>query len=80
MTTFDGKQLHLDTSDLTGMIDVMDRCDEFPGMIFGRTDDGSQISISVNSDNITTQVDQNNGWVVETVYYRDGTVESFPHR
>lgn len=80
MTTFDGKQLHLDTSDLKGMIEVMDRCDEFPGMIFGRTSDGSQISISVNSDNITTQVDQGNEWVVETIYYRDGTVESFPHR
>ncbi len=80
MTTYDGKTINLDTSDLEGMIDLMDIADEFPSMQFGENAEGETVAISVNNDNITVETFQDNGWTLEAIFYRDGTVEEIPHR
>ena len=80
MTTYDGKTINLDTSDFKGMIDLMDIADEFTSMQFGKNAEGETVAISVNHDNITVETFQDNGWTLETIFYRDGTVEEIPHR
>lgn len=71
----DTKTVSFDSTDLPGMIHLMDRHAEFDEMLFGRTEDNEDMHISINKDNITTTVFQNNHWIRRNVYYRDGTSE-----
>lgn len=79
-TTYDGKTINFDSSDLKGMVALMDRANEFSSAVFGKNTDGETVMISVNKDNVTYEVFQDNGWAEEHIYYRDGTAENLIHK
>ena len=74
------KEIHFDPKDRHGMLALMDRANEFTEPWFGKNSEGEDVMISVNSDNITTETFQNNGWARENVYWRDFTVEELYHK
>ena len=74
-TTFDGTTLNFDPSDWKGMFKLMERADEFTEPAIGKNLHQEKVMISVNHDNITVETFQWNGWVRQTVYWDDGTVE-----
>ena len=80
MTTFDGKEIIIDPYDYKGMIELMDRTDEFDTPWLGRNENGEHVHISVNKDNITVETFQNNGWIRENIYWRDVRTEELYHR
>ena len=80
MTSFDGKEIIIDPYDYKGMINLMDRADEFDVPWAGKNENGEHIQISVNKDNITVETFQNNGWTRENIYWRDATTEELYHR
>ena len=80
MTTFDGKEIIIDPYDYKGMIELMDRADEFDVPWCGNNENGEHVQISVNKDNITVETFQNNGWLRENIYWRDYTTEELYHR
>ncbi len=79
-TTYDGKTIDFDSTDFVGIVALMDRADEFPSAVFGKNTDGETVMISVNKDNVTYEVFQDNGWTSENIYYRDGSVEQLMHK
>ena len=82
MTVFDGTTITIDPSDYKGMLSLMARANEpdFEMPWSGKNDVGENMLISVNSDNITVQTFQSNGWTRENVYWNDGTVEELFER
>lgn len=81
MATYsDGKQINIDPHDWKGMKELTKKHEEFPYACFGVNEDGEQVLISVNKDNITTETFQSNGWVRENIYHvNDYTVEELFH-
>jgi len=79
-TTYDGKTINFDSTDLKGIVALMDRADEFSSAVFGKNQDGETVMISVNKDNVTYEVFQDNGWASENIYYRDGSAEHLMHK
>ena len=77
MTTFNGKTLQIDPNDFKGMEALMERANEpqFEMPWSGINDEGEHTLTSVNNDNITVQTFQNNGWMRENIYWKDGTFE-----
>jgi hypothetical protein len=82
MTTFDGKVLNFDPMDNKGNVALMERANEktFDVPWAGKNVDGENIMISVNTDNITVETFQNNNWIRENIYWKDGTREELYHR
>lgn len=74
-------QISFDSTDLAGMIKIMDEHggSEYP--FRGKNQDQEDITISVFKDKIVTITYQSNGWTRKNVYYRDGVSEElFPER
>lgn len=80
MTKFDGEKLIIDPSDYEGMISLMERASEFPMPWSGKNDDGEETMVSIGEDNIIMETCQNNGWLRENTYWKDGTVEESYHK
>lgn len=69
------KTIVIDPSDLNSMIEVMDRYSEINYPIFGVNALGEKTRTSIFRDSIVVFTYQKNGWVRETVFGRDGSVE-----
>ena len=55
--------------------DLMQRHEEFDQMLSGVDSDGCDVTVSINSDNITVTTFQHNGWACTKVYWADGDIE-----
>ena len=73
MTTFTNNVLTFDPHDYAGMIKLMDRADEecFALPLFGKNVQGEDQLVSINSENITIETFQKNGFVRQNIYHRD---------
>lgn len=81
MKILDGKEIQLDLNDWSSITELCSRSDEFDAPLFGRNESGETILISVNSDNVTVETFQNNGWTRENIYWvEDYSVEELFHR
>lgn len=69
------KEIIVNPRDWDGMLELMDRFDEFKVPYMGENENGEFVQISVNKDNITVVTNQDNGWVRQNIYYRDFTTE-----
>lgn len=69
------KTIVIDPSDLNSMIEVMDRHSEINYPIFGVNALGERTRTFIFRDRIVVYTYQKNGWVRETVFGRDGSVE-----
>ena len=80
-TTFNGKEISFDPHDWKGIAELCKRHKEFPTPWAGKNEDGENISISVNKDNITLVTYQSNKWIRTNVYYPEdcSTEELFSH-
>lgn len=54
---------------------LMDRHEDYPEMLFGKNENGEDVTLSVNEYNITVQTFQSNHWIRENVVYRDGSTD-----
>lgn len=54
---------------------LMDRYEDYPEMLFGKNENGEDVTLSVNEDNITVQTFQSNHWIRENVVYHDGSTD-----
>lgn len=68
-------ELDIDFSDLTSLINLMNNSEKYPTILMGQNEEGENVWISINKNNITLQTFQNNDWMRTNIYYRDGTVE-----
>lgn len=66
-----GAKIPFDNTDYEGMIQLMEEYGDSEHAFTGETDYGEMIIISINPDNIVTEVFQDNGWVREEVYSID---------
>lgn len=75
-TTFNGKEINFDPHDWKGIRELCERHTEFDVPWAGKNEDGENIQISVNKDNITVETFQSNGWTrINTYYPEDGRCE-----
>ena len=75
METTNQKQIAFDSSDLDGMLKLMDEHGDSKFPFTGTNEQMEQISISIAKDRIDVVTYQDNGWVRRNVYHRDGTRE-----
>ena len=47
----------------------------YPNSLVGQNKLGEQVTVSVNSDNVTQVTFQRNGWLRTNIYWKDGTTE-----
>lgn len=80
MTTFDGKTINFDPHDTKGNLALMDRANEFEMPCFGKNENGEHVMISVNTENITVETFQDNGWTRENIYHRSLDNEELLHK
>ena len=69
------KQINFDPTDLDGMLALMDEHGESKTMFPGENENGERTDISIFKDKIVCSTMQQNGWVRQNVYWRDGTRE-----
>lgn len=69
------KAICFDPCDLKSLTELMDNCTNYNEMLFGKNTKGEEVRISVFDDHIFVVTEQNNGWIRENYYYRDGSVE-----
>lgn len=79
-TVLENDRLNIDPTDFGGLLSLMDRAAEFDLPFQGVDDHGDTVLLSINTDNVTTETFQDNGYCRETVYWRDGTVEELYHK
>lgn len=83
MTKYNEKTrtLSFDPYDEKGNEALMARADEpeFKFPFSGRNEDGELVMFSVNTNNITVETYQDNGWIRENVYWEGGAVEELYH-
>ena len=68
-------EFDIDFSDLSLLINLMNNSQNYPYMLAGQNEEGENVWISINEDNITLQTFQHNNWVRTNIYYKDGTIE-----
>lgn len=66
-----GANISFDSTDYEGMIQLMEEYGDSEHAFIGETDYGEMIMISINPDNIVTEVFQDNDWVRKEVYSID---------
>lgn len=70
------EQINFDSTDLRGMIKLMDKYGETSDTaFFGETEEGEEMLLSISKDKIVTRVYQANNWIRVNTYWRDGTIE-----
>ena len=79
-TILEGTSLSFDPHDIKGNLELMDRANEFKMPFFGSNEDGERVIISVNTENITVETFQDNGWTRENIYHRSLDNEELFHR
>lgn len=71
----------INSADYDSLINLMDHHEEYPMMLFGENEDGEDVHVSINKDNIIVETLQSNHWVRKNVYWRDFTQEElYPER
>ncbi len=71
----DHVQIHIDPSDLKGLVALMDQYGDSQCMTIGSNENGEDVTISIFHDKIITETYQANGWMRQNVYHRDGSRE-----
>lgn len=69
------EQIYFDSKDWKGMIELMDKYGDSESPYPGQTENGERTNLSINHDSIVLEVYQDNGWVRQNWYWRDGTTE-----
>ena len=67
--------IYVDSNKYEKLIELMDDYKMYHDRAWGHNKDGEQVSISVNKDNVVVETFQNNGWLRQDWYWRDGTQE-----
>lgn len=67
--------IHLDPTDLSSMISLMDAYGDSDTLFPGTNEDGETVHISIFHDKIVVVTFQTNRWIRKNVYWRDGTRE-----
>lgn len=80
MVQVDFKGFEVDLNDYRGCIALMDKYGDSESAFFGNNEEGEDVIISINEDNITLQTLQDNGWIRTNVLWRDGTTEELYDR
>lgn len=68
-------KMKFDPSDLDGMRKLMDELGDSTTMFRGENADEEETCLSIYPDRVVCTTYQNNGWVRQNTYWRDGTRE-----
>ena len=66
--------------DLNNYDDFQTICKKYgdtDSMLFGETENGELMTISINFDNVITEVYQDNGWIRKNIYTEDSVEELY---
>ena len=69
------EEVNFKTDDWKAMLELMQHHKDFPMPLCGKNGSNENIIVSINSDNITIETCQNNGWMRTNVYWNDFTTE-----
>ena len=64
-----------DPNDEKGIKKLIADYEKYPNSLIGKNESGEEVTVSINSDNITTRTFQRNGGVRTNIYWKDGTKE-----
>ena len=71
----ENNMVEIDFNNDTQLRELMEEYGDSTQMFFGKTEDGEDQQISINSDCIVVDTFQRNHWVRRNIYWDDGTVE-----
>ena len=75
LVTIEGKEY--DLCDERDLLEVCEKYHYLSTMLFGKTSEDEDMTISVNEDNVVTVVYQNNKWVRKNIYTVDAVEELY---
>lgn len=70
LTEVDASRLH----QFTYRKMLMEHHKEFDYMLLGKDDNGCDVYVAINKTNIVISTHQSNGWIINRVYYDDGSM------